>query len=104
MFQLALSVVLLSGMLWRTSVHSADTQGELSCEEARIKCAYRKGCGMALRNYLVDCSSVLHDNTRCPEVCQHALIALTSTDEGHKLMTVSKEIPHTCVNSSLSQN
>jgi growth arrest-specific protein 1 len=59
-----------------------------SCEEARLKCAYRTGCGMALQNYLVGCSGVLHGSgTSCPESCQHALIALTSTEEGKNLMT-----------------
>ncbi|KAF4526774.1 hypothetical protein B566_EDAN012314 [Ephemera danica] len=72
-----------------------------SCEQARLKCAYRVGCGMALQNYLVGCSLVVEDNDRpapddplagratarrCPEPCQHALIALTSTDEGKHLM------------------
>ncbi|KAJ9588094.1 hypothetical protein L9F63_018535, partial [Diploptera punctata] len=60
-----------------------------SCEEARLKCAYRTGCGMALQNYIVGCSSVLHGPhaSSCPESCQHALIALTSTEEGQDLMT-----------------
>ncbi|CAH0552205.1 unnamed protein product [Brassicogethes aeneus] len=60
----------------------------IPCEEARLKCAYRKGCGTALQNYLMMCSSVL-DNpepSRCPEVCQYSLIALTSTEEGKNLM------------------
>ncbi|XP_069701013.1 growth arrest-specific protein 1-like [Periplaneta americana] len=61
-----------------------------SCEEARLKCAYRTGCGMALQNYIVGCSAVLHGpGTSCPETCQHALIALTSTEEGKDLMTCS---------------
>jgi growth arrest-specific protein 1 len=59
-----------------------------SCEDARYKCAYRTGCGMALQNYMVGCSEVLHGaGTSCPESCQHALIALTSTEEGKNLMT-----------------
>jgi growth arrest-specific protein 1 len=59
-----------------------------SCEEARLKCAYRTGCGMALQNYIVGCSGVLHGaSTSCPESCQLALIALTSTEEGKDLMT-----------------
>lgn len=63
----------------------------LSCEDARIKCAYRVGCGMALQNYMVGCSAVLQgpEPTYCPEICQHALIALTSTEEGKALMMVS---------------
>ena len=59
-----------------------------SCEEARLKCAYRTGCGMALQNNIVGSSDVLHGSeTSCPESCQHALIALTSTEEGKNLMT-----------------
>ena len=63
-----------------------------SCEEARLKCAYRTGCGMALQNYIMGCNSVLHGEptSTCPESCQHALIALTSTEEGQELMTVSR--------------
>lgn len=61
------------------------------CEEARMKCAYRTGCGMALQNYVVGCSAVLQGPplTTCPEICQHSLIALTSTEEGKELMRVS---------------
>lgn len=64
----------------------------IDCVDARVKCAYRVGCGMALRNYIVGCSTVLQGPyvDYCPEVCQHALIALTSTPEGEELMTVSK--------------
>ncbi|PSN45828.1 hypothetical protein C0J52_05527 [Blattella germanica] len=60
-----------------------------TCEQARLKCAYRDGCGMALQKYMMGCSSVLHGPpiTTCPESCQHALIALTSTEEGKDLMT-----------------
>jgi growth arrest-specific protein 1 len=59
-----------------------------SCEQARLKCAYRAGCGMALQNYIVGCTGVLHGaSTSCPESCQLALIALTSTEEGKDLMT-----------------
>lgn len=61
-----------------------------SCEEARLKCAYRTGCGRALQSYIVGCSSLHHSPPgHCPETCQQALIALTSTDEGKDLMTVS---------------
>ncbi|KAK9886579.1 hypothetical protein WA026_017508 [Henosepilachna vigintioctopunctata] len=60
----------------------------LSCEEARMKCAYRVGCGRALQNYAMDCSIVLQGAPpkHCPELCRHSLIALTSTDEGKNLM------------------
>ncbi|KAJ3647779.1 hypothetical protein Zmor_019639 [Zophobas morio] len=58
------------------------------CEEARMRCAYRVGCGMALQNYVVGCSGVLQGPppTYCPEICHHSLIALTSTEEGKDLM------------------
>ncbi|XP_060522967.1 growth arrest-specific protein 1-like [Cylas formicarius] len=61
----------------------------IPCEEARMKCAYRTGCGTALHNYLVGCSVVLQGPhpTYCPEVCQYSLVALTSTEEGTALTT-----------------
>ncbi|GLV39786.1 hypothetical protein CBL_08148, partial [Carabus blaptoides fortunei] len=64
-------------------------RASVPCEEARLKCAYRTGCGRALQNYLMGCSAVLQGppSSTCPENCQHALIALTSTDEGKDLMT-----------------
>ncbi|KAG8336310.1 1,3-beta-glucanosyltransferase gas1 [Homalodisca vitripennis] len=94
MFPLAL----VAALLWTGGdTFSHSRSHTVSCEEARLKCAYRTGCGMALQNYIVGCSTVLRDSAgACPESCQHALIALTSTDEGKDLMTVS---PH-----SLSPN
>lgn len=62
----------------------------MRCDDARLRCAYRTGCGRALQQYLTLCASVLHgDVNDCPEICQHALIGLMSTDEGKELMTVS---------------
>lgn len=62
---------------------------QISCDQARLKCAYRSGCGKALQRYIAHCFAVLRDAPdRCPEECQHALIALTSTDEGKDLMAV----------------
>lgn len=60
----------------------------IPCEEARMKCAYRVGCGTALQNYMVGCSGVLQGPppSHCPEICQHSLISLTSTEEGKELM------------------
>jgi len=67
-----------------------------TCENARLKCAYRTGCGQALQNYVMSCSFILDSEPRilkyCPEPCQHALIALTSTEEGKNLMNVSSDI------------
>lgn len=61
-----------------------------SCEQARSKCAYRTGCGGALTKYLEACSEVIQGVvSHCSERCQYALVALTSTDEGKTLMTVS---------------
>lgn len=66
---------------------AAEVRMPLSCEEARLKCLFRDGCGMALTNYIGGCSSVLNGPAdHCPEVCQHSLIALTSTEEGKELM------------------
>lgn len=64
----------------------------IPCEEARLKCAYRVGCGRALQQYMVGCSTVLQGDypTHCSEKCKNSLIALTSTDEGKALMNVSK--------------
>ncbi|XP_046661077.1 growth arrest-specific protein 1-like [Homalodisca vitripennis] len=85
MFPLAL----VAALLWTGGdTFSHSRSHTVSCEEARLKCAYRTGCGMALQNYIVGCSTVLRDSAgACPESCQHALIALTSTDEGKDLMT-----------------
>lgn len=62
----------------------------LSCEDARLKCAYREGCSFALRRYMGTCTSVIQGpNPRvCPEGCLDSLIALTSTVEGQELMKV----------------
>lgn len=67
------------------------TSANMTCEHARIKCAYRDGCAEALQNYMIGCSS-FHGSSApnfCPETCQLALIALTSTEVGKELMTVS---------------
>ncbi|XP_058805670.1 growth arrest-specific protein 1-like [Phymastichus coffea] len=62
--------------------------GTMRCDDARLRCAYRTGCGRALQHYLTRCAAVLHgDVDQCPEDCQHALIGLASTDEGKELMT-----------------
>lgn len=80
--------------MWWVMVSVASLMGiaaAIPCEEARIKCAFRMGCGTALQNYVVGCSGVLQGAypTHCPEICHHSLIALTSTDEGKALMNVS---------------
>ncbi|KAJ8673749.1 hypothetical protein QAD02_005011 [Eretmocerus hayati] len=58
----------------------------MRCDDARLRCAYRTGCGRALQHYLTRCASVLHgDVDECPEICQHAIVALMSTDQGKDL-------------------
>ncbi|XP_045584936.2 growth arrest-specific protein 1 [Procambarus clarkii] len=57
------------------------------CEEARIRCALRRGCGMALQNYMLGCADLMSGRiAHCDEYCRNSLIALTSTEEGHELM------------------
>ncbi|XP_067140339.1 growth arrest-specific protein 1-like [Centruroides vittatus] len=57
------------------------------CEIARMKCAYRVGCGMALRSYMIDCAEVMAGRSkRCPAPCKRALVALMSTEEGQVLV------------------
>ncbi|XP_013187779.1 growth arrest-specific protein 1 [Amyelois transitella] len=64
----------------------------LFCDDARLRCAYRSGCGAALNNYMMYCSDVLNrPMNKCPEECEHALIALTSTVEGKDLMNCQCE-------------
>ncbi|XP_012263320.1 growth arrest-specific protein 1-like isoform X2 [Athalia rosae] len=78
------------------------TFAAMSCVDANLRCAYRSGCGMALQQYLTKCSSDLQgDAVRvCPESCLHALIALTSTDEGKELMTCECATDeHLCIQS-----
>ncbi|XP_064100524.1 growth arrest-specific protein 1-like isoform X1 [Macrobrachium nipponense] len=69
------------------STNRSSTTTHLSCEEARIKCALRGGCGMALQNYMLGCADLMSGNIDyCDEYCKNSLIALTSTEEGHLLM------------------
>ncbi|XP_042206231.1 growth arrest-specific protein 1-like [Homarus americanus] len=67
---------------WKPSVAP-----RILCEEARIKCALRGGCGMALQNYMLGCADLMSGRIDyCDEYCKNSLIALTSTEEGHILM------------------
>lgn len=81
--------------------NSLSTNNSMRCDDARLRCAYRTGCGMALQHYLTRCTSVLHgEMNKCPEICQHALIALTSTDEGQELMRCDcTQEDHLCMQS-----
>lgn len=82
-----LNILLLGMMLFNTIMWNTVKSSIIRCEEAKLKCAFRTGCGTALQHYFTGCAPVLEDND-CSETCQHALIALTSTDEGKELMTV----------------
>ncbi|KAL1513655.1 hypothetical protein ABEB36_003040 [Hypothenemus hampei] len=68
----------------------------IPCEEARLKCAYREGCGTALQHYLLDCSGVLQGPHKhyCPQICEYSLIALVSTEEGKALMECECSDPY----------
>lgn len=69
------------------TINGSTSSSEVSCEVARMKCAFRVGCGMALQNYMVGCSDVMSGRIRrCNDLCKKALIALTSTEEGQDLM------------------
>ncbi|CAG9765962.1 unnamed protein product [Ceutorhynchus assimilis] len=86
--------------MWHTMLPIAALAAVVSgipCEEARLKCAYRKGCGTALQNYLVGCSGVLQSPEEalyCPQVCEYSLIALVSTEEGKALMECDCSDPY----------
>ncbi|XP_043277439.1 growth arrest-specific protein 1-like [Venturia canescens] len=72
----------------RATTNSSVNTAKTSCEVARLRCAFRTGCGSALQQYLTSCTADLQSDSRgCPETCQHALIALTSTDQGKELMS-----------------
>ena len=61
----------------------------VECTEAQLKCAYRTGCGLALQQYVLGCSDLAEGKSEvCNSHCRHALIALTSTLEGQRLMKV----------------
>ncbi|XP_076058190.1 growth arrest-specific protein 1-like [Oratosquilla oratoria] len=58
-----------------------------SCEVAKIKCALRSGCSMALQNYMLGCADLIEGRTdECDDYCRNSLIALTSNDDGQVLM------------------
>ena len=70
------------------------------CEVARIKCAHRQGCGLALQHYMVDCADLISGKTEeCNLHCQRALIALMSSDEGQALIECDCHGSEFCENS-----
>ena len=59
------------------------------CDVARLKCAFRSGCGLALQNYALGCLDLVQGKSQiCNSHCRHSLIALVSTSEGKRLMKV----------------
>ncbi|XP_022188039.2 growth arrest-specific protein 1 [Nilaparvata lugens] len=88
-----LAVQLLTTVVMTVASAKEDSnnhQNSSSCEAVRLKCIYNAGCSMALRNYMYGCSAVMSADPpyqHCPEPCQLSLIALTSTDDGRRLMT-----------------
>ena len=63
------------------------------CDVARLKCAFRSGCGLALQNYALGCMDLVTGITKtCNAHCRHSLIALMSTKEGQRLMKVCLRI------------
>ncbi|XP_045123501.1 growth arrest-specific protein 1-like isoform X1 [Portunus trituberculatus] len=70
-----------------TSMMPTPAATPMTCEDARIKCALREGCGMALQNYMLGCADLISGKSaECDPYCRNSLIALTSTEEGHALM------------------
>lgn len=98
LFYWDLRIVFFPVVMWSTMLPVAALAAVVSgipCEEARLKCAYREGCGTALKHYLVGCSGVLQNAeyfNHCPQVCFNSLIVLVSTQEGKALMEVSKNV------------
>ena len=76
--------------LWENYTGPAEPEPEtVPCNMARMKCAYRAGCGMALQNYGLGCMDLVEGKTSmCNTRCRHSLIALMSTHEGERLMKV----------------
>jgi len=65
---------------------------EVGCGHATMACAYRDGCGLALKQYMESCSDLVSGITdTCSMDCRFALIALLSTPEGKRLMECSCE-------------
>lgn len=64
--------------------------GQVMCEDVRLKCAFGPGCSLALHNYFDKCDRMLqNDATKCPESCLYALVALISTEDGKRMLDVS---------------
>jgi len=69
---------------WGTQLTSASM---MSCETARHKCAFASACTKALQTYFARCDEFLkNDPTKCPDSCLFALVALTSTHDGKRML------------------
>ena len=56
--------------------------GVQNCTEAQRRCASQLGCNMALQNYWVHCTALVHGETyECSSKCQMALAALLSIED-----------------------
>lgn len=82
---LLLSLLRAGGTTTMTGAYVPET-----CEDVRLRCAFGTGCSLALHNYFIKCDRILQTNpTTCPETCLYSLVALTSTDDGKRLLDVS---------------
>ena len=58
-----------------------------TCRFAQLKCSYRTGCGQTLQSFIIECDSLINNQTEiCTNRCKNTLVGLTSTPEGQKLM------------------
>lgn len=61
-----------------------------SCEDVRYQCAFDSACSEGLKSYFLTCDKLLQaDTSKCPEACLFALVALTTTYHGQRLLDVS---------------
>lgn len=61
-----------------------------SCEDVRYQCAFDSACSEGLKSYFLTCDRLLQaDTSKCPESCLFALVALTTTYHGQRLLNVS---------------
>jgi len=82
------SLALSSGekLVDNSAVAVSDNQ-QVMCEDVRMRCAMGLGCSTALQHYFAKCDRILQtDSTTCPESCLYALVALTSTEDGKRMM------------------
>lgn len=69
-----------------------------SCEDVRYQCAFDSACSEGLKSYFLMCDKLLQaDTTKCPETCLFALVALTTTYHGQRLLDVSVVLFSYCI-------